>query len=109
MAKITTKATPKQKKPTSNKITKTLLIQHLAEKLSISQAEAERFLNGFIQVTTENLKADKEITITGFGTFRKSNRAAREGRNPQTGEKIKIGPTTTVRFTAGKTLKDSVA
>jgi DNA-binding protein HU-beta len=102
----TPKASPKK---TTNKITKTLLIQQLAEKLGISQTESEKFLNTYIQLTTDNLKSGKEITITGFGTYRKSKRAAREGRNPQTGEKIKIGPTTTVRFTAGKTLKDSVA
>ena len=100
---------PKKSSTPSIKITKTLLVQQLAEKLSVSQAEAEKFLNAYIQLITDNLKNDKEITVTGFGTYRKSRRAARVGRNPQTGAKINIGPTTTVRFTAGKTLKDSVA
>jgi DNA-binding protein HU-beta len=92
----------------SNKVTKTQLIAQLAENLDISQAQAEKYLNSFIQVVTDNLAKDNEVTITGFGSFKKTKRKARKGVNPKTREEIKIPASTTVSFKTGKTLKDSV-
>lgn len=92
----------------ANKVTKTQLISQIAEKNEVSQAQAEKFLNSFVACVTENLVSDKEVTITGFGTFKKTTRKARKGVNPKTGESINIPESTTVSFKTGKTLKDAV-
>lgn len=93
---------------TSNKVTKAELIAQIAEQMGVSNASATIFLSSFIKVITENIKADKEVGITGFGTFKKTKRKARNGINPKTGEKIVIPAITSVRFTVGKTLKQNV-
>jgi DNA-binding protein HU-beta len=92
----------------ANKVTKTQLIAQLADKNGISQAQAEKFLNSFVSVVTSDLVSGKEVTITGFGTFKKTTRKARKGVNPKTGESISIPASTTVSFKTGKTLKDAV-
>ena len=88
---------------------KTELIEALASKASASKSEAEKVLNTLIDIVTENLQADKDVTITGFGSFSISHRKERQGVNPQNPtEKITIPAMKVPKFTAGKTLKDSV-
>ncbi|MBS1272544.1 MAG: DNA-binding protein HU [Candidatus Marinimicrobia bacterium] len=88
---------------------KSELIDSMADKGGITKADAERALNAFTDTVTEALAGDKEkITLVGFGTFSTSERAARTGRNPQTGETINIPATTVPKFKAGKNLKESV-
>ena len=69
---------------------KTELIAAVAEKAEISKKDSEKALKAFIDVVTEQLKAGDKVQVVGFGTFEVSERAAREGRNPQTGETMKI-------------------
>jgi DNA-binding protein HU-beta len=92
----------------STKVTKTALIAKIADKLEVSQSQSEKFLNTFIEVVTENLKAGNEITITGFGTFKRTTRKARKGVNPKTGAPMDIAASTSVSFKTGKTLKEAV-
>jgi len=91
-------------------MTKTDLIEAIAEEAGISKSKAADALNATIETITKGLKAKKEgrVTITGFGTFSITRRKARQGVNPQTGQKIKIAASNAVKFKAGKTLKDSV-
>lgn len=93
----------------SNKVTKTALISQIAEKSQVSQAQAEKLVNAFIDVVTKNLKKGNEVTVTGFGTWRKTNRKARKGVNPKTGESMNIAASTSVSFKTGKTLKEAVS
>lgn len=74
----------------------------------LSQDAVGKALNTFVDVVTKELKAGREVNITGFGAFKVSHRAARNGVNPSTGEKIKIPAMKTPVFRAGKTLKESV-
>ncbi len=90
------------------KVTKTGLVQEIATSLGVSKTQAENFLKSFVDIVTKNLKKGNEITITGFGTFKKTVRQSRQGVNPQTREKIQIPESVTVSFKAGKTLKNSV-
>ncbi len=92
----------------NNKVTKTILVQEIANSLGISKAQAEKFVNAFIDIITDSVKKGNEVTITGFGTFKKTTRQARQGVNPQTREKIEIPESTTVSFKAGRTLKSAV-
>jgi DNA-binding protein HU-beta len=89
-------------------MTKAELIEKMATEAGISKKEADAVLKSFIANVTEALKSDGKITLTGFGTFTKSYRKAREGRNPQTGETIKIAAHNVVTFKPGKKLKDAV-
>ncbi len=91
-------------------MTKTDLIEAIADKTELSKAKAADALNATIESITEGLNAKKDgkVTITGFGTFSITHRKARQGVNPQTGKKIKIAASNAVKFKAGKTLKDSV-
>lgn len=93
----------------NNKVTKTALIAQIADSMQVSQSQAEKFLNVFIETVTNNLKKGTEVTITGFGTFRKTQRKARKGVNPKTGESMNIAASTSVSFKTGKTLKEAVA
>ena len=68
---------------------KTELIAAIAEKAEISKKDSEKALKAFIDVVTEQLKNDDKVQLVGFGTFEVSKRAAREGRNPQTGQTMK--------------------
>lgn len=87
---------------------KTELINELAKNLS-TKKEAEAALESLLAAITQGLKKESKITLTGFGTFKVSKRKARTGRNPRTGEAIKIKAGKAVSFSAGKTLKTAVA
>jgi nucleoid DNA-binding protein len=74
----------------------------------ISKAAAERALNAVLNAIERGLKSGDQVQLVGFGTFRVSKRAARQGRNPKTGEQIQIKASKTVRFSAGQGLKGSL-
>ena len=87
---------------------KTDLIAAIAEKAEISKKDSEKALKAFIDVVTAELKKDEKVQLVGFGTFEVSKRAAREGRNPQTGKTMKIAACKAPKFKAGKALKDAI-
>ena len=87
---------------------KTELIAAIAEQAEISKKDSEKALKAFIDVVTAELKKDEKVQLVGFGTFEVSKRAAREGRNPQTGETMQIKASKSPKFTAGKALKDAL-
>lgn len=89
-------------------MTKADLVGFIAEKADIKKSAAEGALNAFIEAVEKTLKKGEKLALTGFGTFSVSNRKARTGRNPQTGETIKIKATKVPKFTAGKGLKEVV-
>lgn len=90
-------------------MTKAELIEQMAEDAGISKAAATTALNSMIDGITKALKKkDGKVTLVGFGTFSKIRRKARKGRNPQTGETIKIKASNAVKFKPGKKLKDAV-
>ena len=84
------------------------LIDLIAENADISKLSAEAALNSFLEGVTTTLKKGGKVSIPGFGSFETSQRAARSGRNPQTGETITIPAATVAKFKAGKKLKDSI-
>lgn len=84
------------------------LVEKIADESGISKAAADRALNSLLSNVTKELKKGGRVSLVGFGTFSISKRAARTGRNPQTGETIKIKATKVPKFSAGKGLKDSV-
>ena len=85
---------------------KTELVAAIAEQTNLSKKDAEAALKAFIDVVSEELKKGEKVQLVGFGTFEVSDRAAREGRNPQTGETMEIKASKTPKFKAGKALKD---
>ncbi len=85
---------------------KTELIAAVAEKAEISKKDAEKALKAFTDTVAEELKKGEKVQLVGFGTFEVSQREAREGRNPRTGETMKIAATRMPKFKAGKALKD---
>ena len=85
---------------------KTELVAAIAEQTELSKKDAEKALKAFIDVVTEELKKGEKIQLVGFGTFEVAERAAREGRNPQSGEIMKIAASKSPKFKAGKALKD---
>ena len=87
---------------------KTELIAAVAEKAEISKKDAEKAIKAFTEAVSEELVKGGKIQLVGFGTFEVSERAAREGRNPQTGETMKIAACKAPKFKAGKALKDMV-
>ena len=90
-------------------MTKAELIEKMAKDAGITKTAAGAALASFIDGVTKALKKkDGKVTLVGFGTFSKIRRKARKGRNPQTGEAIKIKASKAVKFKAGKKLKDSV-
>jgi DNA-binding protein HU-beta len=93
---------------TQKKINRTEFIDELADKLGSSKAHAEKFLNEFIDLVTQKLTADYHVNLTGFGQYRVTNRRARTGVNPKTGQKMSIGSSKSVRFKPGKTLKELI-
>ena len=84
------------------------LVAAIAAEAQISKKDSEKALKAFIDVVTEELKKGEKVQLVGFGTFEVSERAAREGRNPQTGKSIKIAASKAPKFKAGKGLKDIV-
>ena len=87
---------------------KTGLIVAVAEKAELSRKDVEKTLKAFTDVVADELVKGEKIQLVGFGTFEVSERAAREGRNPKTGEKMPIAASKTPRFKAGKALRDQV-
>lgn len=87
---------------------KTELVAAVAEQADISKKDAEKVLKAFVDVVTEEMKKGEKVQLVGFGTFEISERAAREGRNPQTGKTMKIEACKAPKFKAGKALKDAV-
>jgi DNA-binding protein HU-beta len=84
------------------------LIERIAEEAGVPKSEAHKHFEAFEKVVTEALKAGEEVQITGFGKFSVKERRAREGRNPQTGQKMKIAAQKVPSFTAGSALKEAV-
>jgi DNA-binding protein HU-beta len=90
-------------------MTKAELVEKMAEDAGISKVAAAAALNSFMEGVTKALKKkDGKVTLVGFGTFMKVRRKARKGRNPQTGDPIKIKATNVVKFRPGKKLRDAV-
>lgn len=89
-------------------VNKNELIAHVASEADLTKAEAQRAVDAFIDGVTTTLQKGDEIRLVGFGTFSITNRAATEGRNPRTGEKIKIPASKQPKFKAGKALKEAV-
>ncbi len=87
---------------------KTELIERIAEEAGVPTSEAQKHFEAFERVVTEALKGGDEVRITGFGKFSVKERKAREGRNPQTGEKMKIAASRVPAFSAGNALKQAV-
>ena len=87
---------------------KTELIAAVAEKAELSKKDAEKAVKAFTDAVSEELVKGGKIQLVGFGTFEVSERPAREGRNPKTGESMTIAASKTPKFKAGKALKDMV-
>ncbi len=87
---------------------KTELISAIATKSGLTKAGSARSLDAIINIITDTLASSNSVVITGFGSFVVRNRAARVGRNPQTGASIKIAASKVPAFKAGKALKDKV-
>ena len=87
---------------------RTELVAAMAEKTQLSKKDAEAALKAFVDVVSEEMKKGEKVQLVGFGTFTAKEREAREGRNPQTGEKVKIAARKAVTFKAGTALKESV-
>jgi DNA-binding protein HU-beta len=99
---------PKSAGEESKTMKKKELIERIAEEVNVPTAEAQRHFAAFEEVVTEALKAGEEVQITGFGKFSVRERKAREGRNPQTGQKMKIAAQKVPAFSAGNALKEAV-
>ncbi len=89
-------------------MTKAELVETVASKVDLPRAVAERAVNTMFDEVTEALRQGDKVNISGFGTFSVSERKARTGRNPKTGESIEIAASRAAKFKAGKTLKDSL-
>ena len=82
------------------------LVEKIAAVTGLSKKESEGAVNAFVDTIQSSLKNGEKVAIAGFGTFDVSNRKARTGRNPHTGEEIKIAASKTPKFKAGKSFKD---
>jgi len=89
-------------------VNKNDLIAAVAEKTDLSKADATKAVDATFDSIADSLKKGEEVRLVGFGTFTVAKRAASEGRNPRTGEKINIPASKRPKFTAGKGLKDAV-
>lgn len=85
---------------------KTELVAAIADQAGVSKKDAEKTLKAFTDVVAAEMKKGGKVQLVGFGTFEVSERAAREGRNPQTGATMKIAASKAPKFKAGKALKD---
>ncbi|HHW40818.1 MAG TPA: HU family DNA-binding protein [Syntrophomonadaceae bacterium] len=85
------------------------LISSVAEKAELTKKDAEKAVNAVFETIEEALAAGDKVQLVGFGTFEVRARAARTGRNPQTGEEIQIAATNVPAFRAGKALKDAIS
>ena len=84
------------------------LVTAMADQAGLSKKDAEKALKAFTDVVADELKKGEKVQLVGFGTFEVAERAAREGRNPQTGAVMKIPASKAPKFKAGKALKDSI-
>ena len=91
-----------------NTMNRAELIGAMAKEAGLDKKDAEKALKAFTEVVTAELKKGEKIQLVGFGTFEVSERAAREGRNPLTGEAMKIEACKAPKFKAGKALKDAI-
>ena len=89
-------------------MTKAELVDFIAEKADLTKADAGRALDAMVEGVTKELKENGKVTLVGFGTFSAKKREARTGRNPQTGEAVKIAARTVPGFKAGNKLKDAL-
>jgi len=89
-------------------MTKTELINALAKQTDLEKKQSKAFLESLTNLVTKEIKKGGEIPLTGLGKFKVQKRKARMGRNPQTGEQIKIPAKKVVKFTVAKTLKDTI-
>ena len=89
-------------------MTKAELVEFMAEKADLTKADAARALDAMMEGVTKGLKKEGKVTLVGFGTFTAKKRAAREGRNPQTGATVKIAARVVPGFKAGSKLKDAL-
>jgi DNA-binding protein HU-beta len=108
MAKPSDGATAELTTVRGQSVNKTELIDHIAKTADISKAAATRALDATIGAVRTTLKKNGTVTLVGFGTFSVGKRAARTGRNPRTGEEIKIKSAKVPKFKPGKALKDAV-
>ena len=83
-------------------------IEAIAAKSGLTKADSSRAVEAFIETVTSTLKKGDKVTLTGFGVFSVSKRAARNGRNPRTGEVVKISASNSVKFKTGSKLKDAI-
>jgi nucleoid DNA-binding protein len=84
------------------------LVDAVATDAGISKSQAQAAVDSVVENVTEAMKGGQKVTLVGFGTFSTSERAAREGRNPQTGKSIKIPAKKVAKFTPGKALKEAI-
>ena len=89
-------------------MTKIELVEKISEKTALTKKDSEKALNAFIDSVKEAVAGGDKVQLIGFGTFEVRNRSARVGRNPRTGENVKIAATKTPAFKAGKAFKDVV-
>ncbi len=89
-------------------MTKTELVKAVAENANLSNKDAEAAVKAFLDTVKDELVKGEKVQLIGFGTFEVAERSAREGRNPQTGETVKIKASKSPRFKAGKALKDAL-
>lgn len=89
-------------------MTKAELVERMAKDAKITKKAAEAALDSFTMCVRDSLRRGKRVSLVGFGTFLVGRRAARNGRNPQTGETIKIKAAKVPRFKPGKVLKDAI-
>ena len=89
-------------------VNKDALVDAISSKTDLSKKDVEAVIENLIEKITEEIRTGNKVTLTGFGTFKTSARAAREGINPQTKAKIQIPAMTVPKFTAGKALKEAV-
>lgn len=89
-------------------MTKTELTEKIASQAGLTKADAGRALDAMVDSVKAALKKNQKVTLVGFGTFYVSKRKSRKGRNPRTGQEIKIPAMKVPKFTAGKMLKDAI-
>ena len=87
---------------------KSELVKAIADKTDVTKTKASEVLDAFMDTVTEALKNGDQIVLPGFGSFSTGNRSERTGRNPQTGQAIKIKASRVAKFKAGKSLKEAV-
>ena len=91
------------------RMTQSEIISKLADSSGMKKSDVKSFFDSLAEMATSEVKKNGEFTLPGFGKLKKTNRKAREGRNPATGAVIKIPAKTTVKFSIGKAMKDSIA